>query len=194
MNWQEALEEIYSVEFCVSLNVVSGTNSYFRAVAQHPIVKEAYRQMINKAGELGEAALDRIYTLANAEVDPQFENPNDTPLAVLLWLTNFAAPHNVKLAATYVDQAPDCWYAKRLAQRILHPPPSATANYTVPPDPHRVRITRSSLESTRLPAPLMLDPLRVFNGDNSQPGSSVVVDTTWSRSSGIVAVERRGES
>ena len=188
MNWQEALEEIRSIEFDVSLNVVSGTNNYFRAAAQHPAVQDAYRQMIG-SGELGEEAINLIYDLANEEVDPQFENPHDTPLAVLLWLVNFAAPGNVELAATYVDQAPYCWYSKKLAQRILNPPRSATANPMISQGQHEFRINKSSSQNVRSPTPLIPDAPRAFHSSNSQPEPSVV-DTTWSSSSGFTAMVR----
>ena len=128
MNWQKALEEIHSVEFDVNLNVVSGTNVFFRAVSREPAVLEAYRQM-RHSGEVREDAFGRIYDLVKQETDPDFENPNDTPLAVLLWLTTFAAPDYAEMAATWVDHAPRCWYAKKLAQRILNPPPSTTGDY-----------------------------------------------------------------
>ena len=125
MNWQKALDEIQSVAFDADLNVVSGTNAFFRTVSQDPVVLEAYREMLS-SGEVREDALGRIYDLVGQETDPRFENPNDTPLAVLLWLTNFAAPDFVHLAAARVDCASRCWYAKKLAQRILNPPPSST--------------------------------------------------------------------
>ncbi len=181
MNWQEALEEIRSVEFDVSLNVVSGTNSYFRAAAQHPAVQEAYRQMI-ESGDIREEAVGLIYDLADEPVDPQFENPNDTPLAILLWLINFTAPDVVELAATRVDQTPHCWYAKKLTQRILNPPPSLTANHPIPPEPEELRITGSSSGSTHSPITLTLAPPRAFQSNRAQTRSSGV-DTTWSRPS-----------
>ena len=127
MNWQEALEEIQSVEFDVNLNVVSGTNAFFQAVAQEPAVLEECREL-RQSGEVREDALGRIHELVKQETDPRFENPNDTPLAVLLWLTAFAAPDCTKRAAAQVDLAPRCWYAKKLAQRILNPPPSTTGD------------------------------------------------------------------
>ena len=135
MNWQEALEEIQSVEFDVNLNVVSGTNAFFRAVSQDPAVMEAYREM-QQSGEVREEVIGRLYDLVKQETDPRFENPNDTSLAVLLWLTNFAAHEYAELTAAWVDLAPRCWYAKKLAQRILNPPPSATADskFGKPPD------------------------------------------------------------
>ena len=178
MNWQEALEEIRSVEFDVSLNVVSGTNSYFRAAAQQPAVQEAYRQMI-ESGDIREEALGLIYDLAGEPVAPQFENPNDTALAILLWLTNFTIPDVVESVATRVDQTPQCWYAKKLAQRILSPPPSLTANHPIPPESEELRITGSSFGSTHSSITLALPPTRAFQSNIPETRSSVAV-TTWS--------------
>lgn len=128
MNWDEALEEIQSVEFDFTLNVVSGTNAFFRAVANEPAVLEAYHQM-RESGELREDALGRLFDLASREIDPLYENPNDTALAVLLWLTYFAAGDFVPMAAATVARVPNCWYANKFARRILNPPPSSTENH-----------------------------------------------------------------
>ena len=136
MNWQEALNEIQSVEFDVNLNVVSSTDAFFEAVAREPAVLEAYDQMRN-SGDLREEALGRLCDLVWTDADPRYENPNDTPLAVLLWLTNFAASDFAAIAAGWVDQAPRCWHAKKLAQRILNPPPSRTANHEVSARAHQ---------------------------------------------------------
>ena len=127
VNWLEAINAIHSVEFDVTLNVVSSTDSFFEAVRRDPAVLEAYSRML-ESGELREEAMGRLYDLARMETDPRFENPNDTPLAVLLWLTNFAANEFVDNAASWVDQVPRCWHAKELAQRIMNPPPSLTGN------------------------------------------------------------------
>ena len=132
MNWQEALSEIQSVEFDFDLNVLSGTNAFLEAVSRHPTVLEAY-DLMRDTGELREEALGRLSDLVWADTDPRYENPNDTPLAVLLWLTNFAANDLAATAAGWVDQAPRCWHAKKLAQRILNPPPSMTGNVSENP-------------------------------------------------------------
>ena len=133
MTWQEALEEIQSAEFDVNLNVVSGTNAFFRAISREPAVIEAFLLM-QQSGELREDVYGRIFGLAQEETDPQYQNPNDTALSVLLWLTRFTAPEIVNVAATLVDQTPRCWYSKELAQRILNPPPSATGTVSEFPD------------------------------------------------------------
>ena len=130
MNWQEAIEEITGPAFSADLSVVSGTNAFFRAMKQQPAVREAQRLLL-ESGEAREEALGYIYSLAAMETDPDFLNPNDKPLAALLWMTTLADYH-AENAARWVDQAVGCWYAKELAQWILNPPPapSRTAECT----------------------------------------------------------------
>lgn len=127
MNWEEALSEIESYEFNARLNVVSSMPAFFRAAAQEPAVLELYGRM-PESGDVREEALGRIHDLSRLEVDRRYENPNDTPLAILLWLTWFAAPDFAGIAADIVDRAPQCWYAKKLARRILVPPSVASGN------------------------------------------------------------------
>jgi len=139
MNWEGVLDEIRSARFDASLNVVSSTNGFFQALAKHPTMREACIRM-GESGMLQEETLGVIYELAEEDIDPQFESPNDTALAALLWLTAFASPANARAAATYVDRAPQCWYAKKLAQSILNPPrsPTTTLTYEFPHGQHRV--------------------------------------------------------
>jgi len=127
MNWQEALSEIESYEFNARLNVVSSMPAFFRAATNEPAVLELYSCM-PESGDVREEALGRIHDLSRLEVDRRYENPNDTPLAILLWLTWFAAPDYADIAADLVDRAPQCWYAKKLARRILVPPRVASGN------------------------------------------------------------------
>ena len=127
MNWQEAISHIESSELDSSLNVVSGTDAFFKAADKEPAVREA-RRRLSQSGELHEDVLTRIYELADSDVDPQYANPNDTALAVLLWLSYFTFPDYAHIAAGYVRRAPQCWYARKLANRILNPPPSEGDN------------------------------------------------------------------
>ena len=127
MTWEKALLEIESPDYAANMNVVSSMHAFFNTASKDPIVLEAYRHML-ESGEAREAALGRIHDLSCLEVDRRYENPNDTPLAVFLWLTLFAAPDYVGMAADLVDRAPQCWYAKKLARRILVPPPVGTGN------------------------------------------------------------------
>ena len=128
MNWQAALTEIESPQFAARLNVVSSAKAFFREVAQDPVVLDLYRQ-VKDSGELQESTLDRIHDLAGQEIDRRYENPNDTPLAVLLWLTYHAAPDAGPVAAHYVARAPQCWYARKLARWLLEPRQVAAPNF-----------------------------------------------------------------
>lgn len=127
MSWEQALSEIESHELASNLNVVSGMRSFFGVVAKEPVVLELYRHMC-ELGDAREGVLGRIHDLSYRGVDRRYENPHDTPLAILLWLTQFGAPDYVGMAADLVDRAPQCWYAKKLARRILVPPPVGSGN------------------------------------------------------------------
>lgn len=127
MNWQEALAEIESVEFDANVNVVSGLRAFFRAVDKEPSVNEA-RRFMTESGECREEVIGRICDLAMSDIDTRYENPHDTPLAVLLWLTYYAAPEFANLAAHYTEKAPNCWYASKIANSIVVPPPTENSN------------------------------------------------------------------
>ena len=129
MNWEKAISEIQSPEFDANLNVVSSMDAFFRAANKEPAVREAYR-CLRESGERREEVLDRIHDLAFLEVDPRYENPNDTALAVLLWLSYFAFPDDVDIAVDYVSGAPQCWYAAKLASQLSTPPQAKGDNFS----------------------------------------------------------------
>ena len=129
MTWQEALAQIESPEFDASVNVVSGMKAFLRAVDKEPSVKEA-RRLLMESGDK-EEALGRIFDLATTDIDPRYENPHDTPLAVLLWLTYYTAPEFANVAAHYTASAPNCWYANKLATEITTPPPVESRNFWI---------------------------------------------------------------
>lgn len=127
MKWQEAMERIESPDFAAHLNVVSSEKAFFRAVAHDSVVLSMYRQL-QESGELREEVLGRISDLASQEIDMNYENPSDTALATLLWLTCYTSPEFVGLASYYTASAPNCWYSRKLAHRILNPPQTKGRN------------------------------------------------------------------
>ena len=143
MNWQEALNQIESPEFDANVNVVSGMKSFIRAVDSENAVKEARRLML-ESGEVREEVLGRICDLSVAEVDLRYENPHDTPLAVLLWLTYYSAPEFIDLAANYTIGAPNCWYANKLARSINLPPTAETEVMRINVDESKTVVSSSS--------------------------------------------------
>ncbi len=147
MSWQQALSEIESTEFDVKLNVVSSMGAFFRAAAKESVVIDLYQSM-RESGDAGEEVLGRIYDLSQLAVDPRYENPKDTPLAILLWLTYFTEPAYGQIAANYVDRAPQCWYAKKLARRILTPPPVASGDAWVGERQYGLEVAQTSSGDT----------------------------------------------
>ena len=121
MNWQEALSHIESPVFDAELNMVSGMSAFLRAARKQPAVQTTL-QFMQESGECREAVLGRICDLAMQETDPRYENPYDTSLAILLWLTCYADPDFARLGARFVARTPRCWYANRLAHQIIEPP------------------------------------------------------------------------
>ena len=164
MSWEQALAEIESAEFAANMNVVSGMLAFFNTASKEPKVLEAYRHLL-ESGEAREAALGRIHDLSSLEVDRRYENPNDTSLAILLWLTHFAAPDYVGMAADLVDRAAQCWYAKKLARRILVPPPVGTGNFLVRgPRPRHESAAESSGDMTITVNPASRNVRGYFHG------------------------------
>jgi hypothetical protein len=130
MSLEHVLHEIKSHEFAARLNVVSGMRSFYAAASREPAVLSLYKDM-SESGEAREEVLGHLHDLSQLEIDRRYENPNDTALAILLWLTEYAAPDFSLMAANLVDRAPQCWYAKKLARRIQMPPKSATGHFQV---------------------------------------------------------------
>jgi hypothetical protein len=124
---RQAVAEVVSSEFDVKLNVVSGLRPFIRAAFSQSSVQKLYRAMIASA-EVREYVLGKIQFLSRLEIDLRYQNPNDTALSVLLLLTMLAAPENSRLVADIVYRAPQCWYAKKVAHRILNPPTIADNN------------------------------------------------------------------
>ena len=120
MNWQDAIVHIQSPNFDAELNVVSGTKAFFRAVGDDPVVQKSLGFM-RESGEVREEVLGTIFDLSTSEIDPRYENPYDTSLAVLLWLTRYTNSDFAHLGAQYVLLAPGCWYANKIARQIVNP-------------------------------------------------------------------------
>jgi hypothetical protein len=106
---------------------VSGYRAFFKAVSKEPSVRTLLKAM-QTSGEAVEHVLGRIHDLSLLEIDRRYENPNDTALAILLWVTSFTSSDYAQLAADLVNRAPQCWYARKLARRILVPPPVSSGD------------------------------------------------------------------
>lgn len=120
--------------------MVSGFRSFLQAARKEGSVVTLYRAMVTSRA-VREEIFERIRDLSRLEVDRRYENPNDTALAILLWLSVLTAPDYAQIAADLVDRTPQCWYAKKLARRIVAPSPVASANDWSGEPPHGLAST-----------------------------------------------------
>ena len=183
MNWPEALTHIESPRLDAELNFASGTSAFFRGVSKEPGIQEALRLM-SESGEVREAALDRIHDLATAEVASDYQNPNDTALAVLLWLTYFTDAAWARVAANYVERAPRCWYANRLSQFIVNPAPTSSSDSWQYPDgenqiSYRISSPAESVNLMSSTAKLRCATLPLTGADRSSGVETGRQDVQW---------------
>jgi hypothetical protein len=125
--WKNAIAEITSHEFDVKLNIVSGLRSFIRAAFGERSVDVLYRAMLISP-LARDAVLEQLQSLSRLEIDRRYENPNDTALAVFLLLTLIVDTDLAIIAADLVDRAPQCWYARKIAHKILTPTAIASDN------------------------------------------------------------------
>jgi hypothetical protein len=180
MTLEQLLQEIESHEFSARLNVASSMQALFANARKEPSVIALYQHM-RKSGEACEEVLSVIQDLSHLAVDPRYENPHDTSLAVLLWLTSSAAPDYTYLSADLIDHAPQCWYSKKLARAILLPPPVATGDVWVGERPRRPEAASDYSGSIMMyMSPMARGAKGIYHESTSMSSSTVVRDITES--------------
>jgi|SRR5882724_8260423 len=125
----EIFVRIESLPFTAQLGVLSGFEAFLRAL---PSMTEVHQISAATSGAEGKNALfHRIQELVKRKVDPDRENPWDIPLAAYLWTLFQVDADLAPTAAAAVLQAQDCWWAKKLARKILDAPLAKSAPVTV---------------------------------------------------------------
>lgn len=120
MNWQQAAEEIESVEFDVQLNVVSSFKLFLNAARDEPAVIALYQAM-QASEEVSDAVLERVCELSRQEIDTRYANTNDVALTVYLWLLSLCRKTHATVGALCTVSAPNCFYAWKAARSGLLP-------------------------------------------------------------------------
>lgn len=120
MTIEDTFGQIEAAEFAAKLNLASSPRAFFRWLGRDSAV-DRLRGEMRTSGENTEKVLSRIVDLSLQPIDERYENPHDSALAALLWVTCSAAPEFAESAAVSVNQAPGTWYAKKLAHQVLTP-------------------------------------------------------------------------
>lgn len=130
--------------------MVSGLRSFWRAIAGHHSVQRLYAAM-SVSPNVRNGVLQRIQTLSRLDVDRRFQNPNDTALAGLLILVASTDSTLARVAADLTDRAPECFFAKAIARRILNPTLSETENSPISQLPTNRTEAVDQLEPANIP-------------------------------------------
>jgi hypothetical protein len=134
MTLDEAMKEIESHEFAARVNVASDLTTFLQAAQAEPSVNCLLEEL--DSPEMRPAVLSKVYELTQRQVDPRYENPWDTALAVYVWAMSLRDLDLAKVAAKEVVQVPQCWWAAKLSRQLLltqeSPVPSASSSTTRP--------------------------------------------------------------
>ena len=110
---EKIVQDIESIDFAARLNVVSSSRSFFDSIVEEPEVI-SLQQSMKESDEVCNIVLRRIELLSKLEINQLYENPNDIPLAVFLWLLLSVKSKYSSMAVSLVSKTPKCWYARKL--------------------------------------------------------------------------------
>lgn len=117
MTLDEALRDIESLEFAARVNIASDLRTFLRVAGDQESVRTVLSGITSEENQ--QRVLLETLRLSRLQVDLRYENPWDSALAVLLWVLSLKALPLARVAAEAAVQAPQCWWALRVAEGIL---------------------------------------------------------------------------
>jgi hypothetical protein len=112
----EVLGDIESPRFSALANVASDLKTFLRAVEQEPASHRLLALL--RSEEVVAALARRMECLVGEPGEPSLEHPHDAALAAYLWALR-GEPTLGRQAALAVQSAPRCWWARKVAEKIL---------------------------------------------------------------------------
>lgn len=130
----ELFQAIESANLSAQVNVVSGYNQFVRALAAQPEVQRLFGavQSPKDAAEL----LLRVQNILRDPYDPAYETPHDVALAAYFWVLKMTAPKLAQEAANQVLECPGCWWAHKLAEKLLAATTAELDGHSEQPSPN----------------------------------------------------------
>jgi hypothetical protein len=111
---RDEFAEIEGHEFSARVNVASDFKTFLRAVSQEQAARRLVEHLADPETQM--AVLSRVFELTSVRIDPRYQHPWDTPLAVYLWALSLTSQVFAGLAAVIVFEAPQTWFARRMAR------------------------------------------------------------------------------
>jgi hypothetical protein len=114
---KEVMDRVESRAYSATLGVASGYRGFLWAMLQHPDTACLIDQM--KTSQDLQQVLLRILVLASQKIDPEYEHPHDIAVAVYLRVLSLKDLEASQVAAVFVQQTPQFWWAQRVAAHLL---------------------------------------------------------------------------
>lgn len=126
--------EIESPAFAAHLGFASGKKVFLDALAGDPIVAKLTRSLRARPNAAGKV-LRRIKELARQQVDPRYENPLDSAIAVYVWCLDQLDRGIARIGAEFALGATQIWWAREMSNIVLQSElrSTGTANATITP-------------------------------------------------------------
>jgi len=122
--------KLKSDEFSVKVNLASGFSTALALIYADSGVREAVK-LCRKNIQLVGSLLDHIREICLRSVDPRYESPWDSMLAALLVVVEEADPSSIEYAASLVHRAPQIWWARKLASKLLSVEPRDRETFNI---------------------------------------------------------------
>jgi hypothetical protein len=116
---QELFTAMESHEFSAIVNLASDFKTFVRILASEKPVQDLAEEM--REAKVRAAVSERALALVKDQGEEGYEHPWDSALAAYLWLLADKDPELAKVAAATIAQAPRCWWARKLAEKVLSP-------------------------------------------------------------------------
>ena len=113
---EDLFKPIESHEFAAVVNLASDLRTFIRAIGSDPSVQALAGEL--SVGGVRTAVYDRILALVNDMGEEGYEHPWDSALAAYLWLLANKDAARAKAAALRISEAPQCWWAAKVAKEI----------------------------------------------------------------------------
>lgn len=113
--WLDRLEEL---TFAADVGIASDLRTALRVVSSHPIVVSLRRWCERSPSDVG-WILQRVEALSACQIDVRYASPFDSAMLAHLYLLERFQPALVASAAVAVNKAPNTWWARKYASRLL---------------------------------------------------------------------------
>ena len=112
MRARHLIDRIESSDFDIQLNVISGFHQLLRAIEEESVV----RRLVELVGNDGvcDSVVRRIREMTQEPFDIEYQHPRDMALCVLLYVLQWECPDKAQIAAEYVRETPNLFWAAKM--------------------------------------------------------------------------------